>query len=592
MIPALTLVLFALGLFQTGLTSVIQSVETVEEAVGEDALLSCQILKSEKVVQVTWQKQTMDDVTNLATSNTVSGSRVMSDFRGKVEVKDGGLHSRSIVIKNVTKEDEGCYLCHFITKPAGALPGRTCLRVYELHEPVLHVRESSSSDEFLVSCSATGRPAPTVTLNVTQQDFYLSQNQTVLINTNGTFTVTVTAVLAGFHDAGTLVGCAVQVLSRSKEAFVEIPDVKLTPPSGLTSVIQSVETVEEAVGEDALLSCQILQSEKVVHVTWQKQTLDGVTNLATSNTIFGSRVMSDFKGRVVVKDGGLHNSSIVIKNVTEEDEGCYLCLFITNPAGAFTGRTCLKVYELHEPVLHVRESSSTDEFLVSCSVTGRPAPTVTLNVTEQDFYLSQNQTVLINTNGTFTVTATAVLAGFHDAGRRVGCAVQVHSCRKEEFVEIPDVKVTPPSGLDEGSGSAAFIVMWIVVVTCLCAASVLAVLLIQKLRSRSFGPSHRDQEKTEVPQTADADTVQVPLFTPEKSSVRERTPHSKSQQRKETDPESSSTARRIQSDQVQVPLFTPEKSPVTKRTPHSKLMKNKQTDRQSSSTARRLDFDH
>ncbi|XP_060923347.1 OX-2 membrane glycoprotein-like [Limanda limanda] len=225
---------------------------------------------------------------------------------------------------------------------------------------------------------------------------------------------------------------------------------------GLTSVIQSVETVEEAVGEDALLSCQILKSENVEHVTWQKQTQDGGINLAGFNDIFGSPVILDFIGKVEVKDGGLHNSSIVIKNVTEEeDEGCYLCLFFTNPDGALTGRTCLKVYELHEPVLHVRESNSTDEFLVSCSATGRPAPTVTLNLTQQDFYLSQNQTLVINTNGTFTVTATAVLAGFHDAGTRVGCAAQVLSCRKEAFVEIPDVKLTPTSGLDEGSGSAS-----------------------------------------------------------------------------------------------------------------------------------------
>ena len=121
-------------------------------------------------------------------------------------------------------------------------------------------------------------------------------------------------------------------------------DVQLSSPVGLTSVIQSVETVEEAVGEDALLSCQILKSEKVVQVTWQKQTLDGVTNLAISNNIHGSRVIPYFRGKVEVKDGGLHSSSIVIKNVTEEDEGCYLCLFITNPAGALPGRTCLRVY--------------------------------------------------------------------------------------------------------------------------------------------------------------------------------------------------------------------------------------------------------
>ncbi|XP_034471064.1 OX-2 membrane glycoprotein-like isoform X1 [Hippoglossus hippoglossus] len=320
--------------------------------------------------------------------------------------------------------------------------------------------------------------------------------------------------------------------------------------TGLTSVIQSVETVEEAVGKEALLSCQILQSENVMHVTWQKETLDGVTNLATSNNIFGSSVISDFRGKVEVKDGGLHNSSIVIKNVTEEDEGCYLCLFNTNSAGAHTGRTCLMLYELREPVLHVRESKSTDKFVVSCSATGRPAPTVTLNVAQQDFYFSQNNTVLMNTDGTFTVNATAVLAGFHDAGTRVGCAVQVLSCRKEAFVAIPDLKPTPTYGLDEGSGSASrrFIVTWIVGVTWLCTASVLAVLFTRKLRSRSFSPSHRDLEMTEVPQTADADTVQVALFTPETRSVRERTSSLKSLRRKETYRLSSSIARRLQFD--------------------------------------------
>ncbi|XP_060923346.1 OX-2 membrane glycoprotein-like [Limanda limanda] len=273
---------------------------------------------------------------------------------------------------------------------------------------------------------------------------------------------------------------------------------------GLTSVIQSVETVEEAVGEDALLSCQILLSENVEHVTWQKQTQDGGINLAGFNDISGSRVISAFRGKVEVKDGGLHNSSIVIKKLTEEDEGCYLCLFFTNPAGALTGRTCLKVYELHEPVLHIRESNSTDEFLVSCSATGRPAPTVTLNLTQQDFHLSQNQTVVINTNG-----------------------------------------------LDEGSGSASrsFIGTWIVVVTFLCTASVLAVLSIRKLQSRSFRLSYRDQEKTEVPQTADADTIQVALSTLEESSVRKRSPPSDSRQEIATEPGSPSKVRSLQSDQ-------------------------------------------
>ena len=64
-----------------------------------------------------------------------------------------------------------------------------------------------------MSCSATGRPAPTVTLNVPQQDLYFSHNSTVSVtNTNGTVTVTTTAVLSGFHGNGAQVGCAARLL--------------------------------------------------------------------------------------------------------------------------------------------------------------------------------------------------------------------------------------------------------------------------------------------------------------------------------------------------------------------------------------------
>uniref|UniRef100_A0A671XCK7 Immunoglobulin V-set domain-containing protein n=1 Tax=Sparus aurata TaxID=8175 RepID=A0A671XCK7_SPAAU len=68
--------------------------------------------------------------------------------------------------------------------------------------------------------------------------------------------------------------------------------------------------------------------------------------LASYTTRFGQKVNPAFKDKVGFTDAGLQNSSIFIRNVTEEDEGCYLCLFNADPEGALIGETCLQVYAM------------------------------------------------------------------------------------------------------------------------------------------------------------------------------------------------------------------------------------------------------
>lgn len=104
----------------------------------------------------------------------------------------------------------------------------------ELHEPVLHVRESSSPEESLVWCSATGGPAPTVTLTVPQQHLHFSQyNTSRVTNSNNTVTVTTTAVLSGLHDDSTQVGCAARVDSGPQmEVLKRISELKHTSDDG------------------------------------------------------------------------------------------------------------------------------------------------------------------------------------------------------------------------------------------------------------------------------------------------------------------------------------------------------------------------
>nr|XP_029131913.1 OX-2 membrane glycoprotein-like [Labrus bergylta] len=168
------------------------------------------------------------------------------------------------------------------------------------------------------------------------------------------------------------------------------------------ALIQTQHTVMAAVGEQACLNCQLIQTKEVHQVTWQKILPDGERTIATDNLHFGQRMDPYFSGKVEFRDAGLQNSSILIREVTEEDEGYYRCMFFTLPDGALIATTCLKLYELHGPVLHVRESNSPEEAVVFCSATGRPAPTVTLNVLHQKLNFSTHS--FKNTNGTALLT--------------------------------------------------------------------------------------------------------------------------------------------------------------------------------------------
>ncbi|KAI3366006.1 hypothetical protein L3Q82_009833, partial [Scortum barcoo] len=185
-----------------------------------------------------------------------------------------------------------------------------------------------------------------------------------------------------------------------------------------------------AEGEEVTLNCQLVQSKEVVQVTWQKVLPEGVRNLATYNKYFGPKVSPDFRDKVEFKDAGLQNSSIVIMNVTEQDEGCYHCLFNIYPDGPLTGSTCLQLY-------------------------GRPAPTVTLSLLQPDLHLSNYSSVTVtNANATVTVTTTAVLSGLRGNGTQVGCAVRVLCGPQiEVFLMIPEVKQSSDDDFNEESGS-------------------------------------------------------------------------------------------------------------------------------------------
>ncbi|XP_065808017.1 OX-2 membrane glycoprotein isoform X2 [Labrus bergylta] len=287
-------------------------------------------------------------------------------------------------------------------------------------------------------------------------------------------------------------------------------------------VILTQRNVKAQPGEESSFRCQLMSPRDVIQVTWQKYLQDTTKIIATDNKYSGQRVEPEFSSRVVFKDTGLQNSSIVIREVTEQDEGCYCCLFDTYPDGALDATTCLKLYELHGPVLHVRESNSSEEVVVSCSATGRPAPTVTITLPHQDLNFHNTSVSVRNNNSTVTVTETAVLSRRHDNSTQVGCTVGgSYGVHKEVFKMIPEVKKSLPdekSGVNSRSRSTTLIIISSALTIC---GIITAVVFLRRRHKPQNSLSH-EVHMNEIPGTTDEDPQKTQECPQENVQVRLR----------------------------------------------------------------------
>ncbi|XP_032362530.1 uncharacterized protein LOC116674139 isoform X2 [Etheostoma spectabile] len=498
------------GLLFKACTSQITGYGNTTAVYGSNAQYRCAVANPTGVLQVTWQRLFKDEsIENLATYSKRFGQQVNEPYRKKVIFTEASLSSTSITLANVTWGDESCYICSFNVYPDGSQRKQTCLTVQGISMFKTEVQDPSREEDkeylkVVFRCSATGKPAPTIQWDFSPSAAPADQPQTTTVtNSDHTFTSSSNITLQVPPNWKGNVFCLLNTGltgQRRERIPFSLPEKNEKEGEGLTSVIESQQTVMAAVGEEALLNCQLVQSKDVLQVTWQRLLPEGEENLATYNKYFGQRLNAGFEEKVEFQCAGLQNSSIVIRQVTEQDEGCYRCLFNTYPDGALTATTCLQLYELHGAVLHVGDSNSPGEAVVSCSATGRPAPTVTLTVPRR------NSSSVPNPNGTVTVTTTAVLPRLRDDRTQVGCAVRVLSGPQfEVFATIPALR--QPSADD-----FTLIVVLSVVMAGVCVAAIITVWLIRKY---CFSLSHRDSEENKTPQktTKDAHEPQTPLMS-------------------------------------------------------------------------------
>ncbi|MEQ2223515.1 hypothetical protein ILYODFUR_037495 [Ilyodon furcidens] len=169
------------------------------------------------------------------------------------------------------------------------------------------------------------------------------------------------------------------------------------------------------------------------------------------------------------------------------------------------------VYELHEPILDARRSNSPTESVVSCSATGRPAPSVTLTVLHQNLSFSQyTSTSVTNSNGTVTITTTALLSAF--SSTEVGCSVSVLSAAPRELlVTVPGLTETSEDALDKQTGSSDRGCRWPLIISfmmmMMTMMDVICIFLLRKGLQRRNNKHSQDVTENQPPQESHKPTT-------------------------------------------------------------------------------------
>ncbi|XP_033863866.1 OX-2 membrane glycoprotein-like [Acipenser ruthenus] len=215
----------------TGTTVTVQS-DGSTAVLNKDFTFRCS-LSDPKVKQVTWQKQKDKALENMATYSVTFGAKVLEPYHQRVNFSLLGLNESSITIHNVQPEDEGCYMCLFNTYPQGSITGRSCFTVLGISEINIETISTESENTAVVSCSATGKPAPKIRWNASES--VTSNAVQSSIDRNGIVTVTSNLTLDLSSFLAEEISCFVShsTLNQEIEKNISIREDKRT----LTNVL-------------------------------------------------------------------------------------------------------------------------------------------------------------------------------------------------------------------------------------------------------------------------------------------------------------------------------------------------------------------
>ncbi|XP_074520940.1 OX-2 membrane glycoprotein-like [Halichoeres trimaculatus] len=193
---------------------------------------------------------------------------------------------------------------------------------------------------------------------------------------------------------------------------------------------------------DAVFSCTKHDSTGVLQVSWEKVLKESRETMATFSERFKKQVNEPYREKIIFTEASLNSTAIVIKNVTWDDESCYTCTFSVYPEGSSRKQICLTVQGISDVKTQVfpREEEDGEEDVeveISCSATGRPAPTIEWVYSPGARLLNQQKaTTVKNSDRTFTSSGNITLEVPSEWKGSVDCLLN-KGVRGERLERIP-----------------------------------------------------------------------------------------------------------------------------------------------------------
>nr|XP_032637223.1 OX-2 membrane glycoprotein-like isoform X2 [Chelonoidis abingdonii] len=220
--------------------------------VGGNVTLSCLLMGSYEILQVTWQKKNTGMNENLATYSLSKGINIVETYRDRLNFTRLSLNDTAITLWRARIQDDGCYTCLFNTFPDGAIPEHTCLTVYEQLRGSLHYVVSESN--LTATCSANAWPRPVISWIVPKAES--EQTEEVVTHPNGTVSViSKLYVNSSTSLAGQLLICRVRHMERDRDYSVKVKEGQAVVFSSLVAGHSGPTHSVRCVGSD----CGVLE---------------------------------------------------------------------------------------------------------------------------------------------------------------------------------------------------------------------------------------------------------------------------------------------------------------------------------------------
>ncbi|KAJ8003979.1 hypothetical protein DPEC_G00154030 [Dallia pectoralis] len=253
---------------------------------------------------------------------------------------------------------------------------------------------------------------------------------------------------------------------------------------------------------EASFNCALADPKGVLQVTWQRLFKDeSVENLATFSKRFGAQIIEPHQSKVDLTEASLNSTSITIKNVSWSDEACYICSFNVYPSGSTRKQTCLSVQGVSEVETTLQKLPSSEsnrggeDIVVSCSATGRPAPSILWDYSSAVSAKTLNTWNVINKDQTVTVMSNMTLQSSSGLGRHVECLVNNGTrTQRQERVLLPPYRGKKEDETGDNRASPLQVVIPVLLIISFIGIFVYVMLKKKKLFKQAELPTQAEEQ--------------------------------------------------------------------------------------------------